>query len=257
MQSCLAVGAYCVIDVHNFARWNGGIIGQGGPTNVQFADLWTQLATKYADNEFVIFELMNEPHELIFDSWVVSAQAAVNAIRAAETVSHIILLPGDTFSSAGTFISSGWGAAMAKITNPDKSTTNLIFDLHKYLDIDNSGDHEECVMDNVAATFEPVAAWLRTNKRRAILSETGAAASDSVSISNFSQCNSQSRLLTCFAVLRRLLRTKRIYQQRLGCLYRLHRVGSGQSRQQVPPRPYPEQDRHQVDRYADGGVVCD
>jgi endoglucanase len=183
MQSCLAVGAYCVIDVHNFARWNGGIIGQGGPTNVQFADLWTQLATKYADNEFVIFELVNEPHDLIFDSWVVSAQAAVNAIRAAETVSHIILLPGDTFSSAGTFISSGWGAAMAKITNPDKSTTNLIFDLHKYLDIDNSGDHEECVMDNVAATFEPVAAWLRTNKRQAILSETGAAASDSVSIS--------------------------------------------------------------------------
>ena len=257
MQSCLAVGAYCVIDVHNFARWNGGIIGQGGPTNVQFADLWTQLATKYADNEFVIFELINEPHDLIFDSWVVSAQAAVNAIRAAETVSHIILLPGDNFSSAGTFIKSGWGAAMAKITNPDKSTTNLIFDLHKYLDIDNSGDNEACVMDNVAATFEPVADWLRTNKRQAILSETGAAASDSVSISIFSQCNSQSRLLTCYAVLRRLLRTKLIYQQRLRCLYRLHRVGSGQSRQQVPPRPYPEQDRHQVDGYADGGVVCD
>jgi endoglucanase len=185
MQSCLAVGAYCVLDVHNFARWNGGIIGQGGPTNEEFADLWTQLATQYADNEFVIFELMNEPHDLIFDDWVVSAQAAVNAIRAAETVSHIILLPGNTFSSAGTFISSGWGAAMANITNPDKSTTNLIFDLHKYLDIDNSGDHEECVMDNVALTFEPVAAWLRTHKRQAIVSETGAAASDSVSISIF------------------------------------------------------------------------
>lgn len=257
MQSCLDVGAYCVLDVHNFARWNGGIIGQGGPTNKEFADLWTQLATKYADSEFVIFELMNEPNDLIFDDWVVSSQAAVNAIRAAEAVPHIILLPGNNFSSAGTFISSGWGAAMANITNPDKSTTNLIFDLHKYLDIDNSGDHEECVMDNIALTFEPVAAWLRTNKRQAIVSETGAAASDSVSISIFSQCNSQSRLLTCYAVLYRLLRSKLISQQRLGCLYRLHRMGSGQSRHQVPPRPYPEQDRHQVDRYADGSVVCD
>jgi endoglucanase len=190
-----------VLDVHNFARWNGGIIGQGGPTNKEFADLWTQLATKYADSEFVIFELMNEPNDLIFDDWVVSSQAAVNAIRAAEAVPHIILLPGNNFSSAGTFISSGWGAAMANITNPDKSTTNLIFDLHKYLDIDNSGDHEECVMDNVAATFEPVADWLRTNKRQAILSETGAAASDSVSILNLFpvQNSEQSIDLLCSA----------------------------------------------------------
>lgn len=199
-----------MLDVHNFARWNGGIIGQGGPTNEEFADLWTQLATHYADNEFVIFELMNEPHDLIFDDWVVSAQAAVNAIRAAETVSHIILLPGDTFSSAGTFISKGWGAAMANITNPDKSTTNLIFDLHKYLDIDNSGNHEECLMDNVAPTFEPVAAWLRTNKRQAIVSETGAAASDSVSISIFLPVQFPEQIinLLCSASLTSALKTR-------------------------------------------------
>jgi endoglucanase len=29
MQACLKTGAYCMIDIHNFARWNGGIIGQG------------------------------------------------------------------------------------------------------------------------------------------------------------------------------------------------------------------------------------
>ncbi|KAE9381822.1 glycoside hydrolase family 5 protein [Stipitochalara longipes BDJ] len=177
MQACLKTGAYCMIDIHNFARWNGGIIGQGGPTDAQFADLWTQLATKYADNAFVMFELMNEPHDLDLTGWVASCQAAVTAIRKAEKVSHIILLPGENFSSAGTFISSGWGAALATVTNPDKSTDNLLLDLHKYLDVDNSGDHTECVMDNVADTFEPVAAWLRTNKRQAILSETGAGVS--------------------------------------------------------------------------------
>lgn len=46
----------CVID----ARWNGQIIGQGGPTNDQFVNLWTQLATKYASQEKVMFGLMNE-----------------------------------------------------------------------------------------------------------------------------------------------------------------------------------------------------
>ena len=40
--SCLSTGAYCVIDVHNYARWDGEIIGQsdGAVTNDQFASLW-------------------------------------------------------------------------------------------------------------------------------------------------------------------------------------------------------------------------
>lgn len=77
VQGCLATGAACVIDIHNCkvllqmydgipsncvidARWNGQIIGQGGPTNDQFVNLWTQLATKYASQEKVMFGLMNE-----------------------------------------------------------------------------------------------------------------------------------------------------------------------------------------------------
>jgi endoglucanase len=163
------------------------ILGIGGPTDDQFADLWTQLATKYADNAFVMFELMNEPHDIDLTAWVASCQQAVAAIRKAEKVSHTILLPGENFSSAGTFL-AGWGAALASVTNPDGSTTNLILDLHKYLDVDNSGDHPDCVMDNVADTFEPVAAWLRTNKRQAMVSETGAGVA-SPSVRNFSLCS--------------------------------------------------------------------
>jgi endoglucanase len=165
--------------------------GIGGPTNAQFEDLWTQLATKYASNPFVMFELMNEPHDIDLMAWVASCQAAVAAIRKAEKVSHVVLLPGENFSSAGTFISSGWGAALATVTNPDGSTTNLVLDVHKYLDVDNSGEHPDCVMDNVADTFEPVAAWLRTNKRQAILSETGAGVSSS-SVRNVYICSNRS-----------------------------------------------------------------
>lgn len=39
---------------HNYARWNGRIIGQGGPTNEQYASLWSQLAAKYKDNQKII-----------------------------------------------------------------------------------------------------------------------------------------------------------------------------------------------------------
>jgi aryl-phospho-beta-D-glucosidase BglC (GH1 family) len=45
VQACLATGAKCIIDIHNYARFNDEIIGQGGPTNEVFADLWSQIAT--------------------------------------------------------------------------------------------------------------------------------------------------------------------------------------------------------------------
>ena len=34
---------------HNYARWNGGIIAQGGPTNEQYASLWSQVSALYAN----------------------------------------------------------------------------------------------------------------------------------------------------------------------------------------------------------------
>lgn len=39
---------------HNYARWNGQIINQGGPTDAQYASLWSQLAAKYKDNKKII-----------------------------------------------------------------------------------------------------------------------------------------------------------------------------------------------------------
>jgi endoglucanase len=70
-------------------------------------------------------------------------------------------------------VSSGSAAALAGVKNPDGSTRNLIMDVHKYLDSDNSGTHTDCVKDNISNAFQPLATWLRSNKRQAILSETG------------------------------------------------------------------------------------
>lgn len=62
IQGCLDAGAaMCIVDVHNYARWNGQIIGQGGPSNADFASLWSQIATKYKGQSKVAFAVMNEP----------------------------------------------------------------------------------------------------------------------------------------------------------------------------------------------------
>ncbi|KAG9236395.1 glycoside hydrolase superfamily [Amylocarpus encephaloides] len=175
MQECLksSTTTLCMIDIHNYARWNKQIIGQGGPSNAQYVSLWTQLATKYKGNERVGFELMNEPHEVDIAKWADTVQQVVTAIRGTGATAQIILLPGNDYTSAGKFISNGSGAALSKVTNPDGSFNNLIFDVHKYLDSDNSGTHTECVTDNIADAFQPLATWLRTSNRMAMLSETG------------------------------------------------------------------------------------
>ncbi|EPS25573.1 Endoglucanase EG-II [Penicillium oxalicum] len=172
VQGCLSLGAYCIVDVHNYARWNGGVIGQGGPTDDQFTSLWTQLATHYKSESKIIFGVMNEPHDLDINRWATTVQKAVTAIRKAGATSQMILLPGTDFTSAANFVENGSGAALSAVTNLDGSTTNLIFDVHKYLDSDNSGTHAECVTNNADA-FNSLAQWLRTNKRQAMLTETG------------------------------------------------------------------------------------
>ncbi|KAI0168271.1 glycoside hydrolase superfamily, partial [Pestalotiopsis sp. NC0098] len=187
IQACLATGSYCMIDVHNFARWNGGIIGQGGPSDDQFVSLWTQLASKYAADDKIVFEVMNEPHDLDIDLWAQTCQKVVTAIRNSGAASQIILLPGTNFDSAATLVSSGSADKMMAITNPDGSTDGLVLDIHKYLDEDNSGTHEECVTDNVDA-FTGLAQYLRDNGRQGLISESGAS-SDASCLTNFCSQN--------------------------------------------------------------------
>jgi endoglucanase len=58
VQACLVTRAKCIIDIHNYARFNDEIIGQGGPTNAQFADLWAQIATMVSRSVISEFSLL-------------------------------------------------------------------------------------------------------------------------------------------------------------------------------------------------------
>ncbi|KAJ7707836.1 endoglucanase [Mycena metata] len=179
VQACLATGASCIIDMHNYARWEGTIIGQGGPTNAQFAAIWGEIAAFYKDEPKIIFGIMNEPHDIPdINIWAATVQAAVTAIRQAGATTQMILLPGNNWTSAETFVSNGSADALKKIVNLDGSVTNLIFDVHKYLDIDNSGTHPDCTTNNIAEAWAPLAQWLRCNKRQAFNTETGGGYAD-------------------------------------------------------------------------------
>ena len=114
--------------------------------------------------------------------WASAVQAAVTAIRGAGASSQMILLPGNGYTGASTFVSGGSAAALAGVTNPDKSTTNLIFDVHQYLDSDGSGTSTSCVKKS--DVLAPLLTWLQDSKRQALLSETGGGSSDQSCITN-------------------------------------------------------------------------
>lgn len=132
VRGCLDAGAaMCMIDIHNYARWNGQIIGQSGsgydtPENSHLSSLWWQLAAWYKDEERVAFDIMNEPHDLDMEMWAESVQWAVKSIRnATGSNDHIILLPGTDFCSAGDFVGSS-SEVMIKVRNLDGGIENLV-----------------------------------------------------------------------------------------------------------------------------------
>lgn len=159
--------------LHSYGRWNGAIVGSGGPTTAQFAALWSALATKYKSQSKVIFGIMNEPHDLDIASWTVQVQAAVNAIRAAGAKTQYILLPGTGWTGGGSFISTN-EPNLSKVTDPVGGTSLLIYDIHQYLDSDSSGTNTECVSDKISDIFAPITALLKSKGRKAFLSEIGA-----------------------------------------------------------------------------------
>jgi endoglucanase len=172
VTSCtqLGPGVKCIVDIHNYARFQGGIIGQGGPSTAMFAQLWANIASKYADQYNVMFDLMNEPHDLDMGTWVNTVQEVVNSIR--NTVgnnNHVILLPGTGWMSASAF-NNGQSTPLVNVRNPDGSTTNLVFNIHGYYDYDYSGTHTDCSNDQTGS-WAPFACWLRQNGRQAMLTE--------------------------------------------------------------------------------------
>ncbi|KAJ3047745.1 hypothetical protein HK097_011246 [Rhizophlyctis rosea] len=155
---------YVVLDVHNYARYNGKIVGSDIPQS-SLTDFWTKLANRYKGNDRVIIDIMNEPHDLPIDQWYSAAQATVNAIRATG-FKNLILVPGISWTGAHSWISSGNGAAALSITDP---LNNFAFDMHQYFDTDYSGTNIPCT--HRSEVFDAATSWLRANNRRAFLGE--------------------------------------------------------------------------------------
>jgi endoglucanase len=78
----------------------------------------------------------------------------------------MILLPGTDYTAVGSYIPSGSASALSDVVNLDGSYTDLIFDVHQYLDSGTSGTSPVCA-NNGVTNLDTLAIWLRSNKRQA------------------------------------------------------------------------------------------
>lgn len=158
-----------ILDVHNYARYRGQLIGSPSVPVISFADLWARLAELYRDNDRVAFGLMNEPYDIDPEQWRQAAQAAITSIR--ETgARNRILVSSTHWNSAAHFVD--YGEIWQRIIDP---AGNLAFEVHQYVDADNTGTQPDCpnVLVGLAAV-RSVTEWMRQTNHQAFLGEFGA-----------------------------------------------------------------------------------
>lgn len=170
-----ARGMKVILDPHNYARYGDQTVGTDAVPNAAFADFWARLAKLYANDDRVIFGLMNEPNTMPVGQWVEAANAATDAIRAKAGAKNLVLVPGTAWSGAHSWMvpidGEPNGIALGKFHDP---ANNFAFEVHQYFDDDFSGTKGNCsrVKDAVTAV-DNFTDWLRKNGHRGMLGEFG------------------------------------------------------------------------------------
>lgn len=161
-------GGYAVLDPHNYARYDGAIIS----STADFGTFWTHVATAFADDDKVVFDCNNEPHDMATDTQTAELmQACVTAVRGAGATSQYVFVEGTSYTGAWTWTTSGNSENMGNITDTADDGL-LVYEMHQYLDSDGSGTSSTCVSTTIGAERVAAAtAWLRTNGKLGIIGE--------------------------------------------------------------------------------------
>ncbi|MFL5728400.1 MAG: glycoside hydrolase family 5 protein, partial [Cytophagaceae bacterium] len=169
-----ARGMSVILDVHNYGRYNGNLIGSASVSISNFKDLWARLAQHYASETAVwAFDLMNEPHDMT-TAWNTIAQAAIDTIRIHDN-SHFILVEGDNWAKGDTWVT--YNDILKNLSDP---AHKIIYEAHIYFDSNGSGTYASTSFSTNGATVNtgvtkitPFVNWLNTNNLRGIVGEYG------------------------------------------------------------------------------------
>ena len=159
------------LQVHNYGKYHDDLIGSSAVPTSAFANLWTKLAARYADDPNVIFGLMNEPNQHSAAQWLPIANAGIKAIRDVGAEQQI-LVPGTYWDGAHSWVSSDNDTIVgAGVRDP---LNNFAFEVHQYLDGDSSGTRNNVVSENIGVErLKAITQWAQETGNKLFLGEFG------------------------------------------------------------------------------------
>lgn len=173
VDAATSKGLTVILDPHNYARYDGQIVGSPEVPDAAFADFWSRLAVPFAQNPRVWFGLMNEPHDMPSAQWLGAANAAIASIRKTGA-KNLILVPGNNWTGAHSWVGSGPDANSAMMLGVQDPANHFIYEVHQYLDPDSSGTKPTIVSPTVGVErLTKFTDWCRAHHTQAFLGEFG------------------------------------------------------------------------------------
>ena len=199
LSDAAAHGMQVIVDLHNYGRYNlnyaqdaaanygitapntadASLIGSAAVPISAFANFWGQLAGAINGQPgLAYYDIMNEPYNMGSSAvWPAAAQAAVNAIRAVDMNTNV-LVEGTQWASAYYW---PWDNGNLLINDP---ANKLLYEAHLYFDgngggsyrqtYDQSGAYPNIGVDN----FQPFLDWLSAHNAQGFIGEFGVPGDD-------------------------------------------------------------------------------
>ena len=167
-----------ILDVHNYARYRGKIIGSKEVPYSAYRNLTERMAQRWSKHPGLYgYDIMNEPYGTADKNWPTAAQHGINGIRRYDR-EHPILIEGMSYSSA-----SRWHWYADRYLALNDPIDNLIFSAHVYLDSDGSGTYKSgpgSKFDMMVGVkrVQPFVKWLKKHNKRGHIGEIGIPGND-------------------------------------------------------------------------------
>jgi len=121
-----------LLDLHNYAKYNGKLLREGGFTYEQFHDVWARIAKLVAHQQAYIwgYGLMNEPY-IVGPEKIPFWQGAIDAIRKVDPKTRITV--------SGEALRKEPDPRQFHLKDPARA---IVYETHFYFDHDNTGKYK-------------------------------------------------------------------------------------------------------------------
>lgn len=167
-----------ILDVHNYARYRGDVIGSDEVPVSAYRDLMERIAERWKGHPALYaYDIMNEPYGSADALWPVAAQAGIDGIRKHDR-KRPLYIEGASWSSAAR-----WPRYADELLELKDPADNIVFSAHVYIDSDASGSYEDGPAKNFdpmvgVRRVEPFVDWLKEHGKRGHIGEFGIPADD-------------------------------------------------------------------------------